>query len=304
MMKKIFNILLLSAFLIFIGATNAHADAWKDFVDGDDMGVHHANDAMFHDKIAPTDSFPPDSEVDISTTCFANCNFKNKYFNNENSTIADSEFNDCNCFGLKFKNAAIFETKFIDDTNLENADFSECLIDYCKFQNVKCHGDAFFGAGIFNCEFNNVGLVDSSFRKSVITNTIITPMEPSKNELKNSPNPYGADFYGAVLEGVKFKSDPKTHRVRLQNTNFGYARLSSVDFSSPDETRREWGADLTGADFSNAKFESNNIFKDATNFTGAKIDGARFKGAKITSGKIIWVDGKEYGHGEEPWGKL
>jgi uncharacterized protein YjbI with pentapeptide repeats len=128
-------------------------------------------------------------------------------------------------------------------------------------------------------------------------------MEPSKDELKNTPNPYRADFYGAVLQGVKFKSDPKTHRVRLEYSNFGYAKLSSVDFSGPEE-RPEWGADLTNADFSAAQFEADPIFTDPTNFKGAKIDGARFKGAKITTGKVIWIDGREYGPGEEPWGKL
>lgn len=279
--------------LMFVCVSNAHATTWDNFINGDPDGVHRAYNVMFQDKTAPKSSFPIGSIVDIGTTKFIDCVFCNKYFNNKYSVITDASFEKSFFSKLDFSNALINNSNFVDGTNLMDAKFIGSKIYECNFQDVICRGANFSNAIIKGSSFHNVGLVNSLFRGAYICNTVITPREPSKNELKDTPNPAEADFSNAMFDVVRFESSPN-HRVRLPNANFSNATICDVDFSGPEE-RPKWGADLRNAKFNGAIFRN-------VNFYGTKLDGTQFNGAQIApNSSIIWVDRKIYVAGEEPW---
>lgn len=158
----------------------------------------------FNDKILREDEFEQCTfeNCDFSSTLiqkceFIDCNFINCNFSNtklESSGLKDLHFEQCKLIGIDFSEASDF---------LFEVNFSNCILEFCNFQKKNCKKTKFIGSKVFECDFSETNLQESTFDNCDMSRSLFMHSNLQKADFRNAKN-YEIDPENNRIHGAKF----------------------------------------------------------------------------------------------------
>jgi uncharacterized protein YjbI with pentapeptide repeats len=246
---------------------------------------------------------------------FTNANFTNTNLSNVEfgiwCTTSGADFTNANLSGARLS-PTMSNAQMLSAASLHGAKFGENGSHWSNkdFSNLDITEGVFVGTNLYGANFSGAILRDADLKSA--------PYGPSWADATNS-NFSGADLDGAQIEyrdftGANFQNAQltnitETSGAKFVNVDFRNADLSNSVFAYMDgpfqHSTDSWGADLSGANLTNATIALSPVHGWALNdFSGANISGVTFLEFDYPTSDVgnTWTGAFYYTDNEPTWG--
>jgi len=194
--------------------------------------------------------------------------FRGHHYVNHESNLRNADFSNCNLQGAEF-GAAVLDGAAFTDANLEQSSFVTASLKNTTFTRVNFGGTRFYqsdlsGAKLIAADLSSANITGSNFSEADLTDANLSG---ASNEYSHSDFRF-ANLTKANLSGLNLY-EARFQNAVLRSCDLSRTRLIQANFTA---------ADLTGANFNDADVKSA-VFRDALGLSDA--ERARLEGQAL-----------------------
>lgn len=172
--------------------------------------------------------------ISFNSTEFKRCNsvdFTKTKFRGGEVRFDESDFTGCNNVSFRstmFETSVVFhETKFSDETDFRQSDFSKGEIYASSFENMNLKGVDFTGQNLRNINFNGSNVENALFSRANLSNADFTGAKIDGTVLADARIDHKTDFGENINYRVPY--DPtSTHKSKAKFTHIKYTFLKLI----------------------------------------------------------------------------